>query len=170
MTVALIVFAVAFLPMIVEAVISTRHERRLRIQGAVEPKDDVIGAMRLAYPGGFAAIVVEAWLRHPEADAVFRWGAAVFLVAKALKYWAIATLGTRWTFRVLVPRQSVQITSGPYAFMRHPNYVAVAGEFIGASLMAQAWIAGPIATVAFGLLLRARVRVEERTLRLESRR
>jgi isoprenylcysteine carboxyl methyltransferase (ICMT) family protein YpbQ len=54
--------------------------------------------------------------------------------------------------------------------MRHPNYVAVAGEFVGATLMAHAWIAGSIATVGFGLLMRARVRVEERTLRLESRR
>ena len=166
----LIIAAAAFLPMIAEAVVSSRHERVLRAQGAVEPHDDVIGAMRLAYPGGFAAIVAEAWLRQPEADGVFRWGVAVFLAAKALKYWAIATLGTRWTFRVLVPRQSVQITSGPYAFMQHPNYAGVTGELVGATLMAHAWIAGPIATVGFGLLMLARIRVEERTLRLESRR
>lgn len=170
MTVALIVFAVAFLPMIVEAVISARHERLLRLQGAVEPYDDVIGAMRLVYPGGFAAIAFEAWLRQPETDSIFRWGVGVFLAAKALKYWAIATLGPRWTFRVLVPRQSVQTTSGPYAFMRHPNYLGVLGEFVGTTLMAHAWIAGPIGTLGFGLLMLARIRVEERTLKLESRR
>jgi len=166
----LIVAAAAFVPMILEAIVSSRHERLLIAQGAEEPPDDVIGIMRLAYPGGFIAMVAEAWLRRPAIDDVFVWGAAVFVVAKALKYWAIATLGTRWTFRVLVPRQSVRITRGPYALMRHPNYVGVVGELLGGMLMAHAWIAGPLATMAFCALMWARIRVEERALGLESRR
>ena len=170
MTVALIVAVVAFLPMIAEAILSTRHERALLAQGAVEPKDDVIGVMRVAYPGGFVAMVVEAWLRRPLIDDVFMWGAAIFVAGKVLKYWAIGTLGDRWTFRVLVPRQSVRITTGPYAVMRHPNYVGVLGELLGGMLMAHAWIAGPLATIGFSLLLLARIRVEERALALESRR
>jgi len=156
--------------MILEAIVSSRHERLLIAQGAVEPHDDVIAIMRLAYPGGFAAMVAEAWLRRPALDDVFLWGMGVFAVAKALKYWAIATLGPRWTFRVLVPRQSVLITTGPYALMRHPNYVAVLGELLGGMLMAHAWIAGPAATITFGALMLARIRVEERALGLESRR
>ena len=166
----LIVAAAAFVPMILEAIVSTRHERLLIAQGAVEPQDDVIAIMRLAYPGAFAAMVAEAWLRRPVIDDVFLSGATLFVVAKALKYWAIATLGTRWTFRVLVPRQSVRITTGPYALMRHPNYVAVLGELLGGMLMAHAWIAGPVATITFGALMLARIRVEERALGLESRR
>ena len=170
MRVAAIVAAVAFLPMVAEAIVSTRHERVLRAQGATEPQDDVIAIMRLAYPGGFVAMVGEAWLRRAQIDDWFAWGASLFVVAKGLKYWAIATLGERWTFRVLVPRRSVRITTGPYAFMRHPNYVAVAGECIGGLLMAHAWVTGPVATVGFGLLMLARIRVEERALALESRR
>ena len=170
MTVALIVAAAAFLPMIAEAILSSRHEHALRSQGAVEPQDDVIGAMRLAYPGGFVAMVAEAWLRRAAIDEHFLWGAALFLAAKSLKYWAIGTLGERWTFRVLVPRQSVRVTTGPYALLRHPNYLAVVGELVGGTLMAHAWITGPLATMAFGLLMLARIRVEERALGLESRR
>ena len=89
----LIVAAAAFVPMILEAIVSTRHERLLIAQGAVEPQDDVIAIMRLAYPGAFAAMVAEAWLRRPVIDDVFLSGATLFVVAKALKYWAIATLG-----------------------------------------------------------------------------
>lgn len=170
MTTALIIATVAWLPMIAEAIISRRHERILLQHGAVEPRDDVIGIMRLAYPGSFVAIALEAWLRRSPADEVFAGGAMLFAAAKALKYWAIATLGTRWTFRVLVPRQSVRITAGPYAFMRHPNYVAVVGELLGAALMAHAWLTGPVATIGFGALMLARIRVEERALTLESRR
>ena len=54
--------------------------------------------------------------------------------------------------------------------MRHPNYVAVVGELLGGMLMAHAWIAGPVATITFGALMLARIRVEERALGLESRR
>ncbi len=103
-------------------------------------------------------------MRRVSIDALLLVGAGAFSVSKALKYWAIATLGTRWTFRVLVPPGSAPIRSGPYAFVRHPNYVAVMGELIGVSLMCHAWVAGPVATLGFGLLLLARIRVEERAL------
>jgi methyltransferase len=88
----------------------------------------------------------------------------VFGIAKALKYWAIATLGRRWTFRVLVPPGSTRIVAGPYRWMRHPNYVAVIGELAGAAAMMRAIVAGPIATVGFGALMLARIRIEERAL------
>ena len=52
-------------------------------------------------------------------------------------------------------------------YLRHPNYVAVAGEIAGVALMAQAWITGPVAMlIVFALLMRARIRVEERALGL----
>jgi isoprenylcysteine carboxyl methyltransferase (ICMT) family protein YpbQ len=48
--------------------------------------------------------------------------------------------------------------------MRHPNYVAVIGELAGAAAMMRAIVAGPIATVGFGALMLARIRIEERAL------
>lgn len=168
--VTIVVLCLFFLPMIGEAILSSRHERVLRAQGAVEPNDDVIGWMQFAYPGGFLGMVVEAGLRDAPLDAIFVWGAAIFAAGKAIKYWAIATLGSRWTFRVLVPRHLVLITTGPYAFMRHPNYLGLVGELVGGTVMAHAWIAGPIATIVFGVLIVARIRVEERAMGLESRR
>jgi methyltransferase len=162
----LVIAAATFAPMLAEAALSARHERLLRAGGATEPPDDVIGLMQWAYPTAFACVVVEAWLRRVSFDAAVVSGAMVFLVAKGLKYWAISTLGTRWTFRVLVPPRSVAIRSGPYAWLRHPNYIAVIGELIGASLMAHAWVTGPLVTLGFGLLIVARIRVEERALGL----
>jgi methyltransferase len=46
-------------------------------------------------------------------------------LAKALKFWAIASLRTRWTYKVLVVPALPLVTTGPYQWMRHPNYVAV---------------------------------------------
>ena len=67
---------------------------------------------------------------------------------------------------MLVPPDSTRITAGPYKFLRHPNYVGVAGELAGMALMAQAPLAGIASLVGFGALMRQRIRVEERELRM----
>ena len=159
-----LVAVAAFAPMLVEAAISARHDAALRRLGATDPAGDVYRAMQFAYPAAFAVLVTEAWLRQVESDATVAWGAVVFLLAKALKCWAITTLGTRWTFRVLVPPGAPRVVAGPYRFLRHPNYVAVIGELVGASLMAHAWVTGPIVTIGFGLLIVRRIVVEEEAL------
>jgi methyltransferase len=164
-----ILLALAFVPMLFEARRSAVNERRLRAAGAIEPADDVFGAMQLVYPACFIAMVLEAWLRGRPFGVVAVAGGLVFVVAKALKYWAIATLGARWTFRVLVPPGSRRMLGGPYRVLRHPNYVGVAGELLGFALLAGAPVAGVLACAAFGALLIARIRVEERALGLRSR-
>jgi methyltransferase len=163
-TASAIVFIAAFVPMLAEAARSRRNERALRRSGAIEPKEDVYPLMQVAYPACFAAMVAECFVRERTAGVSFAAGAVVFALAKALKYWAIASLGPRWTFRVLVLPGAPLVASGPYRWLRHPNYVGVAGELVGASLMAAAPIAGVASVVVFGGLMLARIRVEERAL------
>lgn len=91
-------------------------------------------------------------------------GAAVFAVAKALKWWAIRSLGPCWTFRVIVVPGTPRVASGPYGYIRHPNYVAVVGELVGVALMAGAVVAGPVATAVFVLLMLKRIAVEDSAL------
>jgi methyltransferase len=158
--------ALAFVPMLFEAHRSSRNERALRAMGAHEPEGDVYALMQVAYPASFLAMIAESWVRGTLPDAIFAAGVAVFVTAKVLKYWAIATLGWRWTFRVLVPPRSSRILAGPYRLLRHPNYVAVIGELGGMALMAHAVVTGPLAMAGFGWLMWRRVRVEERALRM----
>ena len=165
-TSSLVLGALAFVPMLGEAIHSARHERLLRQRGAFEPPDDVYAMMQIAYPASFVAMIAEHWLRQPSVDGVTIAGAVVFGAAKSVKYWAIATLGERWSFRVLVPPQSALVTSGPYRFMRHPNYLGVLGELAGMALLAHAPVSGVAAALVFAGLLRARIRVEERALNL----
>ena len=164
MTVATLVLLMAFVPMILEAARSRRNERLLRDAGAVEPVGDVYRLMQIAYPACFVAIVAEAWVRGAPIDLTFVAGLAVFACAKALKYLAIWSLGDRWTFRVLVPPNLRLVTTGPYRFLRHPNYVGVAGELIGAAMMAHAPATGVLSLLGFGGLMLVRIRVEERAL------
>jgi len=164
MTVAIVVLALAFIPMAFEARLAATHDRALRAAGAIEPKDDVFPVMQVVYPAAFLAMALEAVLRDAHLDLMLGAGAIVFGLGKAIKYWAIATLGPRWTFRVLVPPHSSLVRGGPYRFMHHPNYLGVMGELAGMGLMAHALVSGPIAVVLFGAIIAARIRVEERAL------
>jgi methyltransferase len=155
---------VVFVLMGGEAALAARHDRALRALGAVEPTGDVYRAMQIAYPVAFLAMVVEGAWRDVHVDAVASAGAWVFIAAKTLKYWAIASLGTRWTFRVLVPPGSRRTIRGPYRWIAHPNYVAVALELMGVALAMHASIAGPIAVAGFGYLMLRRVGIEEKAL------
>jgi methyltransferase len=57
------------------------------------------------------------------------------------------------------------ITTGPYRYVAHPNYIGVVGELAGAAMMFGAMVTGPISMAVFGLALWARVRFETRVLR-----
>ena len=147
-----------------EAVLSSFNEGQLRAKGAIEPQGDVIGTMRWAYPLAFVAMGLEGALTGPAPRDVLMWGLAFFGVAKALKIWAISTLGPRWTYRVLVLPGAPLITRGPYRFLSHPNYLAVVGEIASVAAIVWAPITGVLATLGFGALMIARIRVEDRAL------
>ena len=147
---------------------SRRHEQVLRAAGAIQPADDVYAWMRIVYPGMFVAMTAEGVLATPACSTLVTTGICVFLAAKLLKWWAILSLGRFWSFHVLVLPGAPLVTGGPYRFMRHPNYVALMGEIAGVALMMRAPFTGTAAAIAFGALLVARIRVEERMLK-ESR-
>jgi methyltransferase len=161
-TVSLLV--VVFVPMAIEAARAARNERAQLARGGIEPHGDVYSAMRVVYPLSFLAIVAESALTGGPTAGVAWTGAALFTAAKALKWWAIATLGPFWTFRVIVVPGAALVDRGPYRWLRHPNYVAVMAELAGAALLAGAPVAGAFAMAVFGLLLIKRISVEERAL------
>ena len=156
---------VVLLVMLAESRLAWRNETRLRGAGAIEPPGDVYATMQWAYPAAFAGMAVEGAIFGHDPGTATLLGLVILGASKALKYWAVASLGARWTFRVLVLPGAPLVQHGPYAWIRHPNYVAVVGELAGMALLVGALVTGPVATVLFGLLMRKRIRVEDRALR-----
>jgi methyltransferase len=160
---AFLLFLVVSTFMIIESRRAATNERVQRSRGGVEPPGDVYALMQIVYPAIFVAMLAEgAWRGATIGGEWFFAGLTIFAAAKLLKWWAIATLGPFWTFRVIVVPGSASVAAGPYRIMRHPNYVAVVGEIIGVAMMTGAQLSGPIALVVFGTLLLRRIAVENR--------
>ena len=164
MAAAFITLAAVFLMMLIEGQLSRHNERVLRSRGAIEPSDDGYRVMRWVYPACFLAMGVEAGVVGPKARDTILAGLAIFGLAKALKFWAIASLGIRWSFHVLVLPGAPLVSTGPYRYLRHPNYVALCGEIVGIAVMLGAWVSGLAALICFGYLLRRRIAIEERVM------
>ena len=106
-----------------ELVLAHRNTARLKARGAVET-----GAEH--YPlivGLHAAWVVGLWALAWDRPVNMGW-LAVFLVLMALRIWTLASLGERWTTRIITLPGEPRIRRGPYRFISHPNYVVVVGE------------------------------------------
>ena len=151
--------------MLAELRLSNRHERALRGRGAVAPPDPVYSMMRWSYPAAFVAMAVEGALSPPVPRTLLVVGVVIFAAGKLLKAWAIASLGERWTYKVLVLPGEPLVSSGPYRFLRHPNYVGVVGELVGMALITGARLTGPLGLAFFSWLLIRRIAAEERALR-----
>jgi methyltransferase len=160
---------VVFGAMVVEARRAARNEAVQRDRGGVEPPGDVFAIMRIVYPAVFLVMFAEGFWRGAPPPALWIAGAAILAASKFLKWWAIVSLGSSWTFRVIVVPGMPLVLKGPYRALRHPNYVAVAGELVGVAIADGARIAGPLGCAVFGWLLWRRVAVENRALAAAAR-
>jgi methyltransferase len=162
--IALVTLLAVLLIMIGEAVLSSFNEQVLRARGAIEAPDPVIETMRWAYPASFVAMAVEGALTGPSTPDLLPIGLTAFGVSKAVKIWTMTTLGVRWTFRILVLPGVPPVTHGPYAWLRHPNYVAILGELISVALIVWAPVTGVLTLVGYSALLRRKIAAEDRAL------
>jgi len=135
------------------------NERRLRALGAIE-----VGARH--YPLIVllhASLLVWIWLRGWDRALVWPW-VVLFLLLQAARVWVLATLGRRWTTRVLFLPGETLVKRGPFRFVPHPNYTVVVLEIVVLPMAFGLWGAA----ILFGLLnlamLTWRIRVEERAL------
>jgi methyltransferase len=144
--------------------LSRRNARRVRALGAREfgaRHFPLLVAVHVLFLASLAAEVLYLGARPGRAWPLWL---AIWLAAQALRYAAIRALGERWNVRILVVPGMPRIRSGPYRFLRHPNYAAVTVELIAAALLFGAWRTALASTVANALALRVRIRAEERAL------
>lgn len=150
---------------IAELVVARRNAAVAMAQGAFEHGRGHYPVMVVLHTGFLLACLAEVVLLERPFLPWLGWPAlVVVLLAQALRWWCIATLGHQWNTRVIVVPGAPRITSGPYRWMRHPNYVAVVLEIAALPLVHTAWLTALVFSVANAILLRERIRVENRAL------
>ncbi len=150
---------------VAELVVSRRNAAWSMAQGGVESGRRHYRVMVVLHTGLLVGAMVEVWARHPPVLPVLAAGMLLLVLAsQALRWWCISTLGPRWNTRVIVVPGLPLVGSGPYRWLRHPNYVAVVVEGLALPLVHSAWITATVFTVLNAVLLTVRIRVEDTAL------
>jgi methyltransferase len=149
---------------LLELVLSRRNERRVRARGAVERGRGHYPLMVALHALWIASTLVEGILRGPEVPALWPVPLALFLLAQALRYWAVFSLGESWNTRILVVPDAKLVRRGPYKYLDHPNYVVVVVEILAFPLIFGVWVTALVFTALNAALLYVRIREEDRAL------
>ncbi len=150
---------------IVELRISKRHQREMTARGATKAKDPVFPVMAMFHTALLVASAAEVVVLHrPLIPALAIPMALLFLAANVVRWWVIRTLGQHWNVQVMDSTRLGVITTGPFRYVRHPNYAAVFVEMIALPLIHTAWITALAGAIMHIIVLSIRLSSEERVL------
>ena len=159
MTLTIVILALVTLQRLGELWLSNRNTRRLLAQGAHE-----VGASH--YPlivAIHAAWLATLWWLAPSQPVDGLW-LALYVLLQVARIWVLASLGPRWTTRIIVLPSAPLVKAGPYRFVSHPNYVVVAGEIAVLPLVFGLWPVALIFSALNAAILAIRIREENRAL------
>jgi methyltransferase len=161
----LILLGCVGLERVVELQVSRRHQRDLARCGARKHRDPRYRWMVALHAGVLIGAALEVTLLHRPFIALLAFPAlALFALATLLRWWVIRTLGIHWNTEVMESAPLGVVSDGPFRWIRHPNYLGVFLELIALPLIHTAWITAAFAAAGNVLVLRNRLRIEERLL------
>ena len=153
---------------IAELLLARRNEKILKAQGAIEYDKNgyrVIAAMHVVF---FISLICEKVFFQRTLNTYWIVFVVLFVGAQVLRYWAIKTLGVYWNTKILVLPNHRLVNTGPYKYLRHPNYIAVIVEIAVIPLIFSCYLTACIFSVINFILLRRRIKIEENALRKTS--
>lgn len=145
--------------------LSARNLGRLRARGAIEHAAGHFPLFVLLHGAYPLALVLEI-VAGARPGAAWPLWFGLWLAAQALRIAAIGTLGDRWNVRIVVVPGEPPVERGIYRWLPHPNYVAVALEFVAAPLMFGAWRTAVGGSLLNAAAMAVRIPAEQRALRL----
>ncbi|MDJ0903221.1 MAG: isoprenylcysteine carboxylmethyltransferase family protein [Xenococcus sp. MO_188.B8] len=144
---------------------SQRNAAYILAQGGRQHGDNFLGIVKLLQVSWWLTMIVEVWLL----DRPFRPALAVcaliaIFAGQVLRYLSMRSLKWRWTLAIMtVPNEPV-VDSGPYTYIRHPNWLGVILEIAGLPLIHGAYLTAIIFSVANAILMSKRIQTEEQAL------
>lgn len=148
-----------------ELAVAQRNARWSMMHGGKEFGRDHYPAMVSMHALLLISCIVETWsLGRP-----FTWWLgwpmlAVVAISTAVRWRCVSVLGKRWNPRLIVIPDAPLVSVGPYRWMRHPNYAAVAAEVAALPLVHSAWLTAIVFSAANAAVLTVRIRAENAAL------
>jgi methyltransferase len=158
------IFSIAILALVTaqrlgELAIANRNTKRLLAQGGVEHGAEhypLIVGLHTAWLGGL-------WLLAWDRPANLVW-LAIYLMLEAGRAWVLASIGARWTTRIIAVPGETLVRKGPYRFIPHPNYAVVVGEILVLPLVFDLAAYALVFSALNATVLWIRIRAERRAL------
>jgi methyltransferase len=160
MSAAVIVLALVTLQRLGELVIAKRNTRALLARGAYEASPGHYPLIVAVHAGWLLTLF---WLAPGKAISWPLLG--IFLLLQLARLWVLASLGVRWTTRIIVLPGAPLVAKGPFRFLRHPNYAIVAAEILVLPLAFGLWQVALIFSGLNAAVLAIRIKAEEKALK-----
>ena len=159
MTAPVVILALVTLQRLAELAIARRNTKALLAGGAYEASPGHYPLIVAVHAGWLAAL----WWLAPGMPV--SWSLiGLFLLLQLGRLWVLATLGRRWTTRIIVVPGERLVARGPFRLVRHPNYLIVVGEIAVLPLAFGLWKMALLFTVLNAAVLVVRIRAEEKAL------
>jgi len=159
-TLNLVILALATAQRIGELWLSNRNTRRLLANGAREHAPDhypIIVALHSAW-------LIALWVFGLRRTIDPFW-LGLFVLIELARIWVLASLGGRWTTRIIVLPDAPLVSRGPYRWINHPNYWVVIAEIAVLPLVFGLWQIALVFSLLNAAILTVRIRAENRALR-----
>jgi methyltransferase len=155
----IVILALVTLQRIGELWLSNRNTARLLAQGGREAGGSHYPLIVAVHSLWLAALWWLAPGRH-----IFAFWLVFYVLLQVGRIWVLASLGQRWTTRIIVLPGAPLVGRGPYRFVNHPNYVVVIGEIAVLPLVFGLWQVALVFSLLNAAVLTIRVREENRAL------
>jgi methyltransferase len=156
---ASIILALVTLQRLGELALSRHNTKRLKARGAIEAGPNHYPLVVSVH----AAWLIALWVWGRDQDVNLA-ALSAFIMLQGLRLWILATLGPRWTTRIIVLPGEPLIASGPYRYFSHPNYAVVVGEIALLPLALHLPLVALIFTALNAVVLVIRIRAEAHAL------
>ena len=158
------ILAFVIIQRFIELRIAKRNEKAMLAKGAYEVGASHYKYMILLHTSFFISFLVEVAFIKSSFTPYYAF-LAIFIVLQLLRVWCLASLGTFWNTKIIILPGANVVVKGPYAFIRHPNYLIVCLEIAVLPLMFQAYVTAILFTILNIIMLSVRIPREEKALK-----
>jgi methyltransferase len=160
LTLNIVILSLVTLQRLGELWLSGRNTSRLLAKGAREHSPGHYPLIVAVHAGWLIAL----WLLALERPVDGFW-LAMFVLIELARIWVLASLGERWTTRIIVLPKTRLVRRGPYRFVDHPNYLVVVAEIAVLPLVFGLWKVALVFSLLNALILKIRISAENAALR-----